>query len=222
MRRPPRGMILAAGFGSRLGTLGATRPKPMLPVCGAPLVRWSVEWLRVHGIREIAINLHHHGDQVRSALGDGSLLGVSITYFDEPEILGTGGGIRNARPVLDRGDGAPIVVVNGKLIHDIRLDALLEQHAASGAEATMVVRKDLEGIWGAGLSWNAASRGLTKFLDESSDVHDSLDLDVMFCGVHVLQPEFLDRIPKTGSPCIARTHYLGYFREHGSIKAHLH
>src|SRR5690606_9110093 len=55
--RTPRAMILAAGFGSRLGTLGQQRPKPMLPVCGIPLVRWAVLWLRHHGIREIVVNL---------------------------------------------------------------------------------------------------------------------------------------------------------------------
>ena len=49
-------MVLAAGYGTRLGELGRARPKPMLPVCGAPLVRWAVLWLRHHGIREIAIN----------------------------------------------------------------------------------------------------------------------------------------------------------------------
>src|SRR5207244_3628628 len=90
-----RAMILAAGFGTRLGTLSDERPKPMLPVCDIPLIRYAVALLRGHGIDEIAVNLHHRGDLIRAELG------ADFYYSDEPTILGTGRGLTTG------GQGAP-------------------------------------------------------------------------------------------------------------------
>ena len=84
MSAMPRAIVLAAGFGTRLGTLSDERPKPMLPVCNIPLIRYAVALLRGHGIDEIAVNLHHRGDLIRAELGDG------FHYSEETEILGTG------------------------------------------------------------------------------------------------------------------------------------
>lgn len=217
-----RGMILAAGFGSRLGALGQARPKPMLPVCGAPLVQWVLTWMAHHGIRDFVVNLHHRGEQIQAALGDGSRFGVKIQYSLEEPIQGTGGGLRQARPWLDPGDGLPIVVANGKLIQDIDLPALLARHAQTQSEATMVLRPDLEGIWGARLGYNPKTQRITEFLGESSEHRGDEDLKAMFCGVHVLSPRFLDRIPSQGAPCIARTAYAEHFAQKGSIDAVLH
>ncbi|HEX4460770.1 MAG TPA: sugar phosphate nucleotidyltransferase, partial [Polyangia bacterium] len=82
-----RALILAAGFGTRLGALSDERPKPLLPVCDIPLIRYAVALLRGHGITEVAVNLHHRGELIRAELGDG------FHYSEESTILGTGGGI---------------------------------------------------------------------------------------------------------------------------------
>lgn len=221
-RPKARGMILAAGFGSRLGALGKNRPKPMLPVCGAPLVQWVLVWMRSFGIEEIVINLHHHGDQIQAALGDGSAFGAKIYYSQEDPIQGTGGGILQARQWLDPGDGAPIVVANGKLIQDIALDALLADHANRASPATMVLRRDHEGIWGEGVAFDPERGLVTELLGVPSPTRKSSDLSTMFCGVHVLSPEFLDRIPKSGAPCIVRSAYAEYFDQRGGVDAVVH
>src|SRR5262245_42821527 len=113
-----RAMILAAGFGTRLGALSDERPKPLLPVAAVPLIRYVVALLRGHGIHEIVINLHHRGDLIEADLGDGAALGVRIAYSREETILGTGGGIKRALPLLaPEGDTAePFFVVNGKIL----------------------------------------------------------------------------------------------------------
>src|SRR5690606_24581561 len=101
---------------------------------GTPLVKWAVLWLRHQGIRELVINLHHLGDQIEAALGNGNALGVDIQYTREDGmILGTGGGLRNARSLLDDGHGTPIVVLNGKILMDLALEPVLRLH--QGAEA---------------------------------------------------------------------------------------
>lgn len=205
---PVRAMILAAGFGTRLGPITERRPKPMLPVCGAPLVRWAVRWLVHHGVREIAINLHHLGEQIEAELGDGSTLGARIRYSPEHgQILGTGGGLRQARPLIDAGDDAPIVVVNGKILLDLDLHAVLAAHRAHAGEATMVLRPDPEGQWGRPLRVDADGRLVELVGERSPVVREPCSGPLMFTGVHVMQPRFLERIPAEGEQCVVRTAY---------------
>ncbi len=87
-------LLLAAGEGTRLRPLTEKLPKPMIPIAGKPILQHNVELLARHGIREIAINLHHCPEVVRSHFGDGSRFGVSITYSYEPELLGTAGAVK--------------------------------------------------------------------------------------------------------------------------------
>ncbi|MEM7153969.1 MAG: nucleotidyltransferase family protein [Myxococcota bacterium] len=203
-----RAMILAAGFGTRLGPITQQRPKPMLPVCGSPLVRWAVGWLVHHGVRDIAINLHHLGEQIEAELGDGSALGARIQYSPEHgQILGTGGGLRQARPLIDAGNEEPIVIVNGKILVDLDLGAVLDAHRKHGGEATMVLRPDPEGRWGRPLRLDADNRLVELVGERSPSVREPVSGPLMFTGVHVVQPRFLDRIPPEGEQCVVRTAY---------------
>lgn len=93
-------MILAAGPGTRLRPLTDSTPKPLIEVRGAPLIVHQLGWLLKAGIQDIVINVHHLADQLIDRLGDGSHLGVRITFSRELELLNTGGGIVNALPHL--------------------------------------------------------------------------------------------------------------------------
>ena len=219
-----RAMVLAAGYGTRLGPLTQRRPKPMLPVCGAPLVRWAVQWLVHHGVTDIVVNLHHLGEQIEAELGDGSALGASIDYSPEHgQILGTGGGLRQARRWLDKGDGEPIVVVNAKIMLDLDLSKVLEQHRSRGAEATMVLRPDENAErWG---SLRLAEDGRVVELlklrhDSAKDTEPGPHL--MFTGVHVMEPRFLNRIPPQGEQCVIRTAYRQLFDEGEHLHGYVH
>ena len=218
----PRAMILAAGFGTRLGDLTQHRPKPMLPICGAPLVRWAVLWLRAQGVREIVINLHHLGQQIADELGDGNDLDCAIDYsHEEGKILGTGGGLRQAKALLDDGRDTPIVVVNGKILVDLALGPVLEAHRARKAEATMVLRPDAEGIWGGKLAADPETGTLATFLGRTREGAKP-GPEVMFTGIHVIQPSFIDRVPPEGEQCIVRTAYRQLFDDPRGIDVHLH
>jgi mannose-1-phosphate guanylyltransferase len=210
-------MIMAAGFGTRLGELSGLRPKPMLPVCGAPLVRWAALWLRSQGIREIVINLHHRGEQIEAELGDGRALGVAIAYSREDgEILGTGGGLRKARPLLDDGHGTPIVAMNGKVILDLELARVLALHRGREAEATMVLREDPEAErWGS--LRTDADGDVTHLLGKPGPKGQVGGPALMFTGVQVLAPRFLDRIPPAGQQCVVRTAYSQLHAEGGAF-----
>lgn len=136
-----RAMILAAGKGTRLRPLTETVPKPLIDVAGRPMIAFAIERIRAAGIRDVVINLHHLGDQIRGRLGDGGAYGVRITYSEEHELLDTGGGIANARPFLD---GDRFAVLNADTVIDVDLNAVAAAHTRRGALATMVLRADPE------------------------------------------------------------------------------
>src|ERR1700712_5927229 len=87
-----RAFIMAAGLGTRLSPITDHVPKPLVPVANRPALEYLLARLPDAGIDEIAINLHHHGDAVRAAFGDGARLGLRIHWSDEPTLLGTAGG----------------------------------------------------------------------------------------------------------------------------------
>src|SRR3977135_4412244 len=131
-----RALILSAGYGTRLWPLTEDRTKPAIPILGKPLVGYVAEYLARYGCAEIVVNLHHRPQSVRQALGDGSKFGVKLHYVEEPVILGTSGALDNARALLD---GDTFVVVNGKIITDIDLNAAFETHRRTKAIATLVL-----------------------------------------------------------------------------------
>jgi NDP-sugar pyrophosphorylase family protein len=220
-----RALILAAGFGTRLGPLSDELPKPLLPVCDIPLIRYAVALLRGHGIDEIAVNLHHHGELIRAALGPG------FHYSEEAAILGTGGGIVKIGDWLTSGGREACVIVNGKIVSNIDIGAAVRRHRDSGASATMVVREvpDAE-KWGA-IDVDGDGR-VTGIIGSGRPGA----YRCMFTGVHVLSPRLIARLPATGESDSIRQAYLpalhegelingirynGYWHEHSTPARYL-
>ena len=177
-------MILAAGFGSRLRPLTDRTPKPLIQVNGHPLIAYPLALLRAAGIHEVIINLHHHGEQIRTALGSGAAYGVSLTYSPEDPILETGGGIKGAQPFLQDG---PFVVLNADTICDIDLSSLIAWHAARGGLATMVLRADRAAARYGLIEIDAGDR-IRRFLGQPPHCAAPLT-PLMFAGIHVFEPE---------------------------------
>ena len=120
-----KAFILAAGEGRRMLPLTAATPKPLFVVRGKTLIEWHLEGLVRAGITQVVINLHHLGDQIRAYLGNGAAFGVDIAYSEESSLLETGGGIRQALPLLDpTQQGAPFVVINGDVFTDFDFSQL--------------------------------------------------------------------------------------------------
>lgn len=116
-----RALIFAAGFGKRMRPLTETTPKPLLEVAGKPLIQHHIEKLVDCGIRDLVINTHWRADRLVEALGNGQLFGASIQWSHEPEILDTGGGMRNALPMLGNGN---FLVINSDVWTDYPLSSL--------------------------------------------------------------------------------------------------
>lgn len=220
-----RALILAAGFGTRLGALSDERPKPLLPVCDIPLIRYAVALLRGHGVDEIAVNLHHRGDLIRAELGDG------FHYSEEPSILGTGGGIVRLADWLTRGGRDSFLVVNGKIVTDVDLAALVRHHHATDAAATMVLREVPDADrWGA-IETDDAGRVVRIIGQGRPGAHAC-----MFTGIHVLSPRLVARLPPSGASDSIRQAYIpallageriegvrygGYWHEHSTPERYL-
>ena len=130
-------MVLAAGKGTRLYSLTRSLPKPMLPVAGRPVLAHILEWLRRYDIRRMAVNLHYHPEEIRECFGDGAGLGLEIVYSEEPELLGTAGGVKKMEEFFED----PFVVVYGDVLTDMDLDALIAFHKTreGGPHVTMTV-----------------------------------------------------------------------------------
>ena len=188
-----RAFVMAAGYGKRLGGLGEEVPKPLLPLGGAPLIGFALEKLAAIGVEEVAVNLHHGAEKIRSALGNHAR-GVDIRYFHEPEILGTAGGVKNAEAFLGERD-EPFFVLNADAPCGADLEAALERHREGGFLATLILRESPEAEKYGVLEFDEAGR-LGKFLGTSAPgvSQDGLR-PAMFTGLSVMSPEMLDHIP---------------------------
>ena len=218
-------MILAAGFGTRLFPLTIDRTKPAIPFLGKPLVGYVAEYLANFGLKEFVVNLHHQPDSVIEALGDGSAFGVKIDYTREvPKILGTAGGLDNAREYL-RDD--TFLVVNGKIITDIDIAAAIQAHKSSGAVATMVLKPNtkrekftiVETGGGFVTGFGESARPVTE--EEIRDTEHEPFTPLMFTGIHIMEPEVFDYIPRGVYSDIVPVFYNPALQKGVKIAAHV-
>lgn len=196
-----KAMILAAGLGTRLRPLTDRVPKPLLPIDGRPVIEYTLRLLRRHGFSEVVINLHHRGHMISAALGDGSRWGLAIRYSEEADILGTGGGIKKAEPWLSGGD---FLVINGDILVDLDLGAVVEVHRRSGAAATLVLREVPDADrWGR-IGVDSGGR-IRQILGRPPWTGGPLT-GRMFTGIHVLQSNVFKNIPENGFSSIVEVY----------------
>jgi NDP-sugar pyrophosphorylase family protein len=185
-----KAMILAAGLGTRLRPLTNDLPKPLLPIANRPLIYYNLMLLKKYGITDVFINVHYQREKIIQEVGDGARLGMSITYSEEPQILGTGGGIKNIQSAIARGT---FIVINADILVDLNLDKVVEFHHKKKGVATLVLREDEE----------VEQFGAIE-VDSKDQIHNILGRvesktdrvrRLMFTGVHVMEPRVMDYIP---------------------------
>jgi len=235
VRNPMQVMLLAAGRSTRLGDLGTVLPKPLVPICGYPAITFALALCRRAGLTDVVVNLHHHGDLIRRALGDGAAHGVSIRYSDEPELLGTGGGIAKARPLFRPG---PLLVMNGKVVAGIDLAEVVAAHRAAppGTTATMVLRQDPNIDQWSPVGVDDTGRVVSLRRQRAEHTPVGSISDRMFTGIHILEPSLLNRLPPGGVSDVIGEAYIpallagdriqsftmtGYFAEHSTPERYL-
>ena len=135
-----RVMIMAAGLGTRLRPLTEHLPKPVAPVGNRPCVDYLLRRIADAGCTGAIMNLHYHPQTIIDTIGDGSAYGMPVEYSIEEELLGTAGGTRKCRAFLTAEDDV-FLVTSGDGLHTIDLAALAAAHRASGALATITVKR---------------------------------------------------------------------------------
>jgi NDP-sugar pyrophosphorylase family protein len=136
-------MILAAGYGTRLRPVTYTLPKPIVPLAGRPLMEWAVEALLAAGISDFVVNLHHLPEPIERYLRDRYAGRAAFDFSLELEILGTGGGVRKVRPLLE--NDPEFFLVNGDTVQFSPYDALRAARAGGDALAALTLRHPPEG-----------------------------------------------------------------------------
>ena len=132
-----KGMILAAGLGTRLGKLGLQYPKCMVPIGGHPLLYYIIQKMKAAGVTSLVLNLHHLGEQIETYLKENDDFGLQIEFSHEVEqALETGGGIKHARSLLE--DSEFFIVHNGDIYCDDDLSELVACHKKAKAVATVM------------------------------------------------------------------------------------
>ncbi len=142
MAAGPSAMLMAAGLGTRLRPFSDLLPKPLLPVMGIPVAQFALDSLAAAGASRVVVNVHHLADEARAGLQVLDAHGMQICVSDESrELLGSGGGIREALPLL--GEREPFFLLNSDVLCDVDLGALWRQHqrlrAQWGVEMTLAI-----------------------------------------------------------------------------------
>jgi mannose-1-phosphate guanylyltransferase len=187
-----RAMLVAAGFGTRLDPLTQELPKPALPLGNRPVAWFALDHLRRIGTTDVTVNTHHLADRLQGELEQVVPDGMRLRFVHEPEILGTGGGVRNA---LRPQPGEDVFLVNAKLAYAPDLARALSVHRQSGAIATMVLRALPPGSGFSPIEVDAEGR--VRSIRKLPGFHGGLALR-MFTGVAVLSARAFHDLPERG------------------------
>ena len=171
--------ILGAGLGTRLKPLTDAFPKPLVPLFHKPLAEWAVEACEALGCKRFAINTHHLPEKWQGFGGD-----RDVTFFHEPILLETGGGLKNIESWIEEGN---LLIHNGDIFSSMDLKKLVDAHESSGDEVTLALRS------------NGGEKRIS--LGENNRVEDvrseviGLPGTHVFTGIYCVKKSFLKRIP---------------------------
>src|SRR5512137_1071247 len=186
------GVVLCAGLGTRLRPLTGQVPKPAVPVCQVPLIRHALGLLAGAGVGRAVVNVHHLPEAMAAAArAAASELGLELAVSREPVIAGTGGALREARPLLSGAEA--VVVLNGDVLFDADLAAALSAHRATGALATMALLPMPAGARYASVEIDGDGR-VRRIAGRFGPGGDGLTA-WHFPGLHVVSPELLALVP---------------------------
>jgi mannose-1-phosphate guanylyltransferase len=186
-----RAILLCAGRGTRFRPITETLPKPLLPFLNVPIALAHLERLEKAGFTEVAVNLHHLGDQVERCLREHASRSQKLAFFRETVLLGTAGALGNAAPFLSADD---FLVVNSDAAIAPDFATLAARHRASGRAATLLVTENRHPERGTPLQ--AEGDRITAFGTRNPR-------PLLYTGVCVMAPRLLGRIPAGETALVA-------------------
>ena len=186
-----RGMIVAAGLGTRMQPLTHWRPKPAVPVRGVPLVAYQLALLAHHGVTEVIINAHHLPELLIEAAERWCPAGLALEFSIEKQLLDTGGGMRRAAAFLRESD--PCLVIGGDMLLDADLGALCRTHTAQDNAVTCLLRRDPRVAEFGSVGVDAEGR--IRRIGRAMDLGGELDAG-LYVWANAISPRAFDTMPE--------------------------
>lgn len=197
-----KGMILAAGQGTRVRPLTKDLPKPMVPVLGKPVMEYLIEHMARHGVREIMVNVAYHHRKIENYFGDGSRWGVAIGYSYEgaldngdivPRPRGSAGGMRHIQDFSGFFDETTLVLCGDALI-DLDIGAAVREHHDKGAAASVVALDVPKGlVQDYGIVVADPDGRVQSFQEKPSP--EQAKSTLASTGIYLFEPSVVDLIP---------------------------
>ena len=194
-----KAVVLVGGEGTRLRPLTLSTPKQMLPIVGVPMIERVLHHLALHGVDEAVLSLGYLPDAFMSAYPEGHATGVRLTYAVEPEPLDTAGAVRFAASFAGIDD--TFVVVNGDVLTDLDLSAVLAFHRDREAEGTIALHPVADPSAFGVVPTDERGRVIA-FVEKPP--RDEAPTNEINAGTYVLEASVLERIPSGGRVSIER------------------
>jgi mannose-1-phosphate guanylyltransferase / phosphomannomutase len=176
-----KAVVMAGGEGSRLRPLTVTRPKPMVPIVGRPVMEHILNLLKAHGITDVVVTVQYMASAIEDYFGDGNQFGMHISYSREEVPLGTAGSVKNAEALLDE----PFLVISGDALTDFNLSEIIKYHQDRKALATLTLAHVANPLEYGVIITNEEGH-ITQFLEKPS--WGEVFSDTINTGIYVLDP----------------------------------
>ncbi len=182
-------VILAGGLGTRLNPLTKEMPKPMITVANKPLLDYSIDLLKKHGITDIGITVRYLPQYIKDYLGNGEYRNVKIKYFSENIPLGTAGSVKQAENDLDD----TFVVLSGDALTNTDLSKVLLYHRSIHADVTIVAKEETSPLEFGVVEIETDGR-VVGFNEKP--LWENVKSNTVNTGIYIINKEILDYIPK--------------------------
>ncbi|MFH1591690.1 MAG: sugar phosphate nucleotidyltransferase [archaeon] len=185
---PHRAVILAGGKGTRLRPITYEIPKALIPVHGKTLTEHLFDLLRRHGVTEIMMAVGHMASKIKDHFGDGKPYGISLTYVEEKEPMGTAGPLRMAKEFLKE----PFIASNGDELKDIDIEQMYKLHREKGALCTIALTT-VEDPSQYGVARLSGSK-ILEFVEKPKK--EDAPSNLINSGFYIIEPEVVEIIPE--------------------------
>ncbi len=183
MNHITQAFVLAAGLGTRLRPLTEEVPKPLIPIFQKPLVTFALDHLINAGVNRFVVNTHRHPELFQPFFARHEYAGFPVTLVHEPDLLETGGGIKNVEGILGK---EPFIVYSGDILTDVALEPLIAEHFRASNEVTLGLRRNT-GL-GAGVVMRAG-----RVVEISKEYNPKENFD--YANISIWNQEIFNRIP---------------------------
>jgi D,D-heptose 1,7-bisphosphate phosphatase len=182
-------VIMAGGKGTRVSSIASDIPKPMIPICGKPILEYQIECLKRNGLTEIILVIGHLGEHIKYFFGDGKRFGCNISYYNETEPLGTAGALYKLKHLSD-----DFILLNGDVIFDIDFSRMINFHREKKAYVTLAVHPNSHPFDSAIIFSNSDNQ-VTRWLNKEDE--RTYYKNQVNAGIHILSAEFLKSCPQS-------------------------